>query len=455
MRRRAQASIVAALFVIIALMILAVGFANVLAAQQSYVNQFQQSVQEDQLRSAESLTVLCSRYSNGTYAINVTDNSPFASEVLRVYYYNSTAFGWSWVNRSVGPGSTVTINVNPGGSWGAPQFAVVTALGNVFTCARPPAPSTSLPAPAVYKGEIWGGDEYSYSQVGDSVSRTVNGELFFYNSSTGTIHPPWSTSGGSNASIVVNDARYELELYPGYAPIYSVIPPPKLTSYPYTLIKAAFPSPASTSVLVVIFEYAAPYTYTYYSNVVDQPSPEISQLSIGLINTPSATPQATPQGYGTSLLTQNWYNASNMYIINAYGNGNVNYYNSSEVWLSPYGYHEIKLVGNASSGTYIAYLDGTLRSYHRTTAGVSKQLYGVFIYANGGPWYLTEVSAYTNDTVTVYNVPPGGTVEIIGRDAIGRPVFLEGVNSLSYPSAVSINIDNYYAPITGELVVTP
>ncbi|MFP3235762.1 MAG: hypothetical protein RXR74_05150, partial [Nitrososphaeria archaeon] len=106
MRRRAQASIVAALFVIIALMILAVGFANVLAAQQSYVNQFQQSVQEDQLRSAESLTVLCSRYSNGTYAINVTDNSPFASEVLRVYYYNSTAFGWSWVNRSVGPGST-------------------------------------------------------------------------------------------------------------------------------------------------------------------------------------------------------------------------------------------------------------------------------------------------------------------------------------------------------------
>ncbi|MDP7982926.1 MAG: hypothetical protein RAK18_07080, partial [Conexivisphaerales archaeon] len=62
---------------------------------------------------------------------------------------------------------------------------------------------------------------------------------------------------------------------------------------------------------------------------------------------------------------------------------------------------------------------------------------------------------YTNDTITVYNVPAGWKVEVIGTDAIGRPVFLEAINTATAPSTVTINIDNYYAPITGQLAVTP
>jgi len=442
-RRRAQASIVAALFVIIALMILAVGFANVLTAQQSYVNQFQQSVQEDQLRSAESLTVLCSRYSNGTYAINVTDNSPFASEVLRVYYYNSTAFGWSWVNRSVGPGSTVTINVNLGGSWGAPQFAVVTALGNVFTCARPPAPSTSLPAPAVYSGRIWGGDEYSYSQVGDSVSRVVSGKMFLWNSSSSLSN--WTRI--SSVSTVVIDDRYEINMSP--SPGSSSALRYKNTSWSYT------------SAVIVLYLRYAPY------NVSGQPPPSpsyknyknynSSTVMVGISTNPSPSPQNVPQGYGANVTTYDQYTASYASIISSTGS-NTYAYNQTRVWFSPYNYHVIKFVANAASNTYVEYLDGVLRSYYHP-GGSSSGIQGIYVFATtaapGDRWYVATVSAYTNDTVTVYNVPPGGTVEIIGRDAIGRPVFLEGVNSLGYPSAVSINIDNYYAPITGELVVTP
>lgn len=435
MRRRAQASIVAALFVIIALMILAVGFANVLAAQQSYVNQFQQSVQEDQLRSAESLTVLCSRYSNGTYAINVTDNSPFASEVLRVYYYNSTAFGWSWVNRSVGPGSTVTINVNPGGSWGTPQFAVVTALGNVFTCARPPAPSTSLPAPAVYKGEIWGGDKYSYSQVGNSVSRVVSGKMFLWNSSSSLSN--WTKI--SSVSTVVIDDRYEINMSP--SPGSSSELRYRNTSWSYT------------SAVIVLYLRYAPYS------VSGPPPPSNSTVIVGISTNPSSSSQNVPQGYGAKVTTYDWYTASYASIISAKGSSDkAQAHNQTRVWFSPYNYHVIKFVANAASNTYVEYLDGVLRSYYHP-GGSSSGIQGIYVFATtaapGDRWYVATVSAYTNDTVTVYNVPPGGTVEIIGRDAIGRPVFLKEVNPLSYSSAVSINIDNYYAPITGELVVTP
>jgi hypothetical protein len=442
-RRRAQASIVAALFVIIALMILAVGFANVLAAQQSYVNQFQQSIQEDQLRSAESLTVLCSRYSNGTYAINVTDNSPFASEVLRVYYYNSTAFGWSWVNRSVGPGSTITINVNLGGSWGTPEFAVVTALGNVFTCARPPAPSTSLPAPAVYKGEIWGGDEYSYSQVGDSVSRVVSGKMFLWNSSSSLSN--WTTWTTSSVSTVVIDDRYEIAM--------ASPPPPSPPSppSPYSVLRYSNTSWSYTSAVIVLYLRYAP------SSVSGPPPPSPSTVIIGISTNPSSSSQNVPQGYGANVTTYDQYTASYASIISATGSKTYAY-NQTRVWFSPYNYHVIKFVANAASNTYLEYLDGVLRSYYHP-GGSSSGIRGIYVFATtaapGDRWYVATVSAYTNDTVTVYNVPPGGTVEIIGRDAIGRPVFLEGVNALSRPSAVSISIDNYYAPITGELVVTP
>jgi len=436
-RRRAQASIVAALFVIIALMILAVGFANVLAAQQSYVSQFQQSVQEDQLRSAESLTVLCSKYSNGTYAINVTDNSPFASEVLRVYYYNSTAFGWSWVNRSVGPGSTITINVNPGGSWGTPQFAVVTALGNVFTCARPPAPSTSLPAPAVYKGEIWGGDKYSYSQVGDSVSRVVSGKMFLWNPSSSLSN--WTTWTTSSVSTVVIEDRYEIAM--------ASPPPPS----PYSVLRYSNTSWSYTSAVIVLYLRYAP------SSVSGPPPPSPSTVIVGISTNPSPSSQNVPQGYGANVTTYDRYTASYASIISATGS-NTYAYNQTQVWFSPYNYHVIKFVANAASNTYVEYLDGVLRSYYHP-GGSSSGIQGIFVFATtaapGDRWYVATVSAYTNDTVTVYNVPPGGTVEIIGRDAIGRPVFLKEVNPLGYPSAVSINIDNYYAPITGELVVTP
>jgi len=439
-RRRAQASIIAALFVLVALAILAVGFANVLMAQQSYMNQFQQSVQTDQLRSAESLSVLCSRYSNGTYAVNVTDNSPFASEVLRVYYYNPTGFGWSWVNRSVGPGSTITINVNPGGNWGTPEFAVVTALGNVFTCARPPAPSTSLPAPAVYKGEIWGGDEYSYNQVGDSVSRVVSGKMFLWNSSSSLSN--WTKI--SSVSTVVIDDRYEINMSP--SPGSSSALRYSNTSWSYT-----------SAVIVLYLRYAP-------SSVSGPPPPSSSKVNsstviVGISTNPSPSLKNVPQGYGANVTTYDWYTASYASIISAKGSSDkAQAYNQTRVWFSPYNYHVIKFVANAASNTYVEYLDGVLRSYYHP-GGSSSSIQGIFVFATNASssdrWYVATVSAYTNDTVTVYNVPPGGTVEIIGTDAIGRPVFLEGVNPLSYPSAVSINIDNYYAPITGELVVTP
>jgi len=434
-RRRAQASIIAALFVLVALAILAVGFANVLMAQQSYMNQFQQSVQTDQLRSAESLSVLCSRYSNGTYAVNVTDNSPFASEVLRVYYYNPTGFGWSWVNRSVGPGSTITINVNPGDNWGTPEFAVVTALGNVFTCARPPAPSTSLPAPAVYSGRIWGGDEYSYSQVGDSVSRVVSGKMFLWNSTNSL--SPWTTS--SSVSIVVGGDRYEIAM--------ASSPP----SSSYSILRYSNTSWSYTSAVIVLYLRYAP------SSVSGPPPPSPSTVIVGTSMNPSPSSQNVPQGYGANVTTYDQYTASYASIISATGS-NTYAYNQTRVWFSPYNYHVIKFVANAASNTYVEYLDGVLRSYYHP-GGSSSGIQGIYVFATtaapGDRWYVATVSAYTNDTVTVYNVPPGGTVEIIGRDAIGRPVFLEGVNALGYPSAVSISIDNYYAPITGELVVTP
>jgi len=442
-RRRAQASIIAALFVLVALAILAVGFANVLMAQQSYMNQFQQSVQTDQLRSAESLSVLCSRYSNGTYAVNVTDNSPFASEVLRVYYYNSTGFGWSWVNRSVGPGSTITINVNPGGNWGTPEFAVVTALGNVFTCARPPAPSTSLPAPAVYSGRIWGGDEYSYSQVGDSVSRVVSGKMFLWNSTNSL--SPWTTS--SSVSIVVGGDRYEIAMAsPQPSP-----PRPPPPSSPYSILRYSNTSWSYTSAVIVLYLRYAP------SSVSGPPPPSSSTVIVGISNNPSSSPQNVPLGYGANVITYDQYTASYASIISATGS-NTHAYNQTRAWFSPYNYHVIKFDANAASNTYMEYLDGVLKSYY-SPGGSARGIQGIYVFATtaapGDYWYIATVSAYTNDTVTVYNVPPGGTVEIIGRDAIGRPVFLEGVNALSSPSAVSINIDNYYAPITGELVVTP
>ena len=443
MRRRAQASIIAALFVLVALAILAVGFANVLMAQQSYMNQFQQSVQTDQLRSAESLSVLCSRYSNGTYAVNVTDNSPFASEVLRVYYYNSTGFGWSWVNRSVGPGSTITINVNPGGNWGTPEFAVVTALGNVFTCARPPAPSTSLPTPAVYKGEIWGGDRYSYSQVGDSVSRIVSGKMFLWNSTSSL--SPWTTWTTSSVSIVASGDRYEINMSP--SPGSSSALRYSNTSWSYT-----------SAVIVLYLRYAP-------SSVSDPPPPSpplsSSTVIVGISTNPSSSPQNVPQGYGANVTTYDQYTASYASIISVTGSNthNTYAYNQTRVWFSPYNYHVIKFIANTASNIYMEYLDGVLKSYYH---GGGASIKGIYVFATttappapGDYWYVATVSAYTNDTVKVYNVPPGGTVEIIGTDAIGRPVFLEGVNALSYPSAVSINIDNYYAPITGELVVTP
>ncbi|MFP3282849.1 MAG: hypothetical protein RXP97_02060, partial [Nitrososphaeria archaeon] len=358
MRRRAQASIIAALFVLVALAILAVGFANVLMAQQSYMNQFQQSVQTDQLRSAESLSVLCSRYSNGTYAVNVTDNSPFASEVLRVYYYNPTGFGWSWVNRSVGPGSTITINVNPGGNWGTPEFAVVTALGNVFTCTRPPAPSTSLPAPAVYSGRIWGGDGYSYSQVGDSVSRVVSGKMFLWNSTNSL--SPWTTS--SSVSMAVIDDRYEINMSP--SPGSSSVLRYSNTSWSYT-----------SAVIVLYLRYAP----SNVSSSSSPPPPPSSTVIVGISTNPSSSPQNVPQGYGANVTTYDLYSASYASIISATGS-NTHAYNQTRAWFSPYNYHVIKFVANAASNTYMEYLDGVLRSYY-SPGGGSSGIQGIYVFA--------------------------------------------------------------------------
>ncbi len=451
MRRRAQASIIAALFVLVALAIIAVGFANVLIAQQNYAAQFQQSVQTDQVRSAESLTITGYSYNNGAYSIYVRNNAPFASEILRVYVYNSTNFYWSWANASIGPGATITLNVTTP-PIANPSFALVTALGNVFTY----KPAPPLPMPAVYVGQIWGGDKYSYA--GSVVNRVASGELFFYNSSTGSV-TPWQVnyhpdsresdlgwvSGG--AAIVVNDARYELEIYPGY----SSSPP-----YPSTLLRAGFNSAVLNAVLVVALKYAPPYTYTLANYLYDSANaPLYSQFIAGFATNPSSSTTNIPVGYGEGLFTSNYYNSTTLSVISSTGNiNNLIYYNDSLSWLSPYSYHVLKFVGHANSDSYSAYLDGILLSYHRDTKK-NISYYGIFMYVLGGPWYVTSVSVYANDTVTVYNVPAGWKVEIIGTDAIGRPVFLEGINTASAPSAVSINIDNYYAPITGELAVTP
>ncbi|MGC9189410.1 MAG: hypothetical protein ACP5GG_01660 [Conexivisphaera sp.] len=437
MRRRAQASIIAALFVLVALAILAVGFANVLMAQQNYAAQFQQSVQTDQMRSAESLTITGYSYSNGVYTIYVRNNAPFTSYILRAYYYTSSTFGWSWVNESVGPGATAAVNLSTG-PLQSPSFAVVTALGNVFTY----KPAPPLPMPATYTGRIWGGDKYSYA--GNTVVRTVSGELFFYNSSSGTISP-WQISGSGGAAIVVNDARYELKIYPGY----SGSPP-----YPYTFLRAGFNSSVTSAVLVVDLKYSPPYTFTYANKLQYKYQYALySQLIAGFSTNPSQSGQNVPIGYGGSIFTSNYYNSSTLSVMGSRGS-NLQYYNDSQSWLSPYAYHALKFVGNAATDTYQLYLDGALLSYHRGSAK-NLQYYGVFLYVLGGPWYVTSVSAYTNDTITVYNVPAGWKVEVIGTDAIGRPVFLEAINTATAPSTVTINIDNYYAPITGQLAVTP
>lgn len=420
MRRRAQASIIAALFVLVAFAVIAVGFANVLMAQQNYAAQFQQSVQMDQMRSAESLTITGYSYNNGMYSIYVRNNAPFASEILRVYIYNSTTFYWRWVNASVGPGAAIALNVTTPPIVN-PSFALVTALGNVFTY----KPAPPLPMPATYAGRIWGGDKYSYA--GSAVNPVVSGELFFYNSSSGSL-APWYVSG--SATIVVSDARYELQIGGTGG-----------TSF----LRANFTSPVTSSAVLVVQLKYAPYSLST--------GPITSQFIAGLSTNPSSSLQNIPQGYGESLNTSNSYNATTLSVV--VGRGSIlKYYNDSLTWLSPYGYHVLKFVGNVGLNTYYAYLDGTLLSYHRGSTNI-KYYCSVFLYATGGPWYVTYVSAYTNDTVTVYNVPAGWKVEIIGTDVIGRPVFLEGVNTASVPSAVSINIDNYYAPITGQLVVTP
>jgi hypothetical protein len=182
-----------------------------------------------------------------------------------------------------------------------------------------------------------------------------------------------------------------------------------------------------------------------------------SKVMVGISTNPSHSQQNVPQGYGANVTTYDRYSASYAFMVSSTGS-NIYAYNQTRVWFSPYNYHVIKFVANSASNTYMEYLDGVLRSYYHP-GGSSSNIQGIYVFAttasSGDHWYVATVSAYTNDTVTVYNVPPGGTVEIIGRDAIGRPVFLKEVNALSSPSAVSINIDNYYAPITGELVVTP
>jgi hypothetical protein len=197
----------------------------------------------------------------------------------------------------------------------------------------------------------------------------------------------------------------------------------------------------------------------YAPSSVSGPSLQPSTVIVGISTNPSSSPQNVPQGYGANVTTYDQYTASYASIINWKGSINkIHAYNQTRVWFSPYNYHVIKFVANTASNTYVEYMDGVLRSYY-SPGGSARGIQGIYVFAtnasSGDYWYVATVSAYTNDTVTVYNVPPGGTIEIIGKDAIGRPVFLEGVNALNSPSAVSINIDNYYAPITGELVVTP
>ncbi|MGC9015774.1 MAG: hypothetical protein ACP5KM_03220 [Conexivisphaera sp.] len=429
MRRRAQASIIAALFVLVALAILAVGFANVLMAQQNYAAQFQQSVQTDQVRSAESLTITGYSYSNGVYTIYVRNNAPFTSYILRAYYYTSSTFGWSWVNESVGPGAIVAINISTG-PLQSPSFAIVTALGNVFTY----KPAPPLPMPATYTGRIWGGDKYSYA--GNTVVRTVSGRLFLWNSSS-TLNP-WSTSGA--VSIVVSDGRYEISLSSG------------------GILKYTNASWSISSAIVVVYLKYYPVSLQY----PPQPfSPLNSQILTGLMTNPSKSTQNVPHGYSVNLTTYDAYEQSYLSIASARGSSPVSVYNKSAIFLAPYNYHVVKFTGivGGSAGQYYGYLDGVLRSYHSSTEN-QKPFQGIYIYcprtvAPVDAWYIAMASAYTNDTITVYNVPAGWKVEVIGTDAIGRPVFLEAINTATAPSTVTINIDNYYAPITGQLAVTP
>ncbi|MGC9087973.1 MAG: hypothetical protein ACP5IF_05085 [Conexivisphaera sp.] len=403
MRRRAQASIIAALFVLVALAILAVGFANVLMAQQNYAAQFQQSVQTDQMRSAESLTITGYSYSNGVYTIYVRNNAPFTSYILRAYYYTSSTFGWSWVNESVGPGAIVAINISTG-PLQSPSFAIVTALGNVFTY----KPAPPLPMPATYTGRIWGGDKYSYA--GNTVVRITSGELYYR---------MWNTTNPSPANA---STRYN------------------------------FPISTRTVIFVIYAGFYPPYTtstlFTFY--------PITSSITIGLNTNPSNSSKNLPKGYAMMLTTVNYYNASTITLGSAVGNGKWKNAVTSQTWFPPYNFHAMKLVGNGTSASYVAYLDGVpVVAYQGTSKGLifSSAFMNNSVYPT--LWNIALISAYTNDTITVYNVPAGWKVEVIGTDAIGRPVFLEAINTATAPSTVTINIDNYYAPITGQLAVTP
>jgi hypothetical protein len=264
--------------------------------------------------------------------------------------------------------------------------------------------------------------------------------MFLWNSSSSLSN--WTTWTTSSVSTVVIDDRYEINMSP--SPGSSSALRYRNTSWSYT------------SAVIVLYLRYAPYS------VSGPPPPSSSTINsstviVEISTNPSSSSHNVPQGYGANVTTYDWYTASYASIISAKGSKTYAY-NQTRVWFSPYNYHVIKFVANAASNTYVEYLDGVLRSYYHP-GGSSSGIQGIRVFATtaapGDRWYVATVSAYTNDTITVYNVPPGGTVEIIGRDAIGRPVFLEGVNSLSYPSAVSISIDNYYAPITGELVVTP
>ncbi|BBE41974.1 hypothetical protein [Conexivisphaera calida] len=395
MRRRAQASIIAALFVLVAFAVLAVGFANVLMAQQNYASQFQQAVQTDQTRSAESLTIVNYSYSQSgntyTYSLYVRNNAPIASEILRVYYYNSTYFNWKWVNMSVGPGATVKVPIVVNTPITNPSFALVTALGNVFKY----KPTPSLPMPASYNGQIWGGDTYSYGV--NIVTPISSGELYYR---------AWSTTSPASFNAT--------------------------NSY-------QFSSSASNAILVIYTGFYPPYT----ANVSTSSSKAIkSSLTVGL---------ASPSGTAVTctISTTNYYNISKINLGGTTVQG---------AWFPPYKFHAIKLIGNGASASYLVYLDGLLMASYQPGGTVTFN--GASISVTSSPsscscWYVSLISAYKNDTVNVYNVPAGWKVEIIGTDAIGRPVFLEAVNTASVPSTVTINIDNYYAPITGQLVVTP
>ncbi|BBE41971.1 hypothetical protein [Conexivisphaera calida] len=409
MRRRAQASIIAALFVLVAFAVLAVGFANVLMAQQNYASQFQQAVQTDQTRSAESLTIIGYYYSGGAYYVYVKNNAPIASEILRVYYYNSTYFNWKWVNMSVGPGATVKVPIVVNTPITNPSFALVTALGDVFTY----APMPPLPMPASYMGQIWGGDTYTYEV--SYVSRNSTGELG-YN--------VWSTASPAHFTASNMTIRYH------------------------------FTSRSNGTILVIYAEFYPPYMTSVSASYSIN-----SRLAIEMTGNPSQSPNAFPKGYAVNISTVNYYNASTIELVRVHGTKEKNVISSSPVWFSPYKFHAIKFTGEIISNNnhiFLVYLDGVaVMTGSYKSSGNAELFNSTFIGVTNTCWYVSLISAYKNDTVNVYNVPAGWKVEIIGTDAIGRPVFLEAVNTASVPSTVTINIDNYYAPITGQLVVTP